>query len=107
MHMRDMDVCNVPEWLSRFEDRRFGRFEHSYTTAFRGLVQIVRQYVSNNGQYQTSIAPYHGYKGLSSMPNLAGNRQTILDTKQSYIYKHHIAKHYMFDMRICGYKGLI
>ena len=86
----------------RFEDKRFGkamRFGNSFTAGFQAPVQIMRQYVSNNGQYQTPYPPYQRYKGLSSMPNLAGIRQTTLDTKQSYIYKH-----YMFD--IGRYKGL-
>jgi hypothetical protein len=74
-------------------------FGNSFTSGPSGPVQIMRHFVSNNGQYQTSYPPYHGYKGLSSMPNLAGNRQTTLDIKQSYIYKH-----YMRD--IVRYKGL-
>ena len=108
--MRDMDVCKDRRfdkyehmWFGdmRFGYRRFVRFEHSYTTAFRGLVQIVRRKSQTLRYSQTSIAPYHGYKGLSTMPNLAGNREDTFDTK------HSIYKHYIPDMRICGYKGLI
>jgi hypothetical protein len=81
-----------------YQDRRFGnamRFGNSFTTGLstpRQIMQICPNHISQ-------IAPYHRYKGLSSMPNLAGNRQTTLDTKQSYIYKHHISD-------IGRYKGL-
>jgi hypothetical protein len=79
------------------------RFGNSFTSGLSGPVQIMRQIVSNNGQYQTSYPPYHRYKGLSSIPNLAGNREYIPDIKHS-IYKHYISKHHMFD--IGRYKGL-
>lgn len=49
-------------------------------------------------------AQYHTNNGLSSIPNLAGNREDILDTKHS-IYKHYISD--MPDMGIWGYKGLV
>lgn len=86
--------------ISMFGDRRF---EHTYSSRPSTPVQIVRQYVSNNGQYKTSYSPYQRYKGLSSMPNLAGDKQTYLDTKQP-IYKHYIR--YMPDMGILGYGDL-
>lgn len=74
---------------------------NTYSTAFQRGVQIVRQTIPNNGHSQTlhrGISPYQRYKGLSSLLKKAGNRRDTPDTKYS-IYKHHISKHYMFDMR--------
>lgn len=79
-----------------FGDRVFDK--HTYSAAFRGLVQIMRQTISNLDMGdipKPSYASYHGYKGLSSIPQFGGGGvyKTYLDTKP-YIYKH-----YMFDMR--------
>ena len=93
--------------FGRFGDTvfgRFGRFEHSNTQPFQRPIQIMipksqyMRHIRHIAYVQTSIyAPYQRYKGLSSIPKIQGNRQTILDIKYS-IYKHYIAKHYMFDM---------
>jgi hypothetical protein len=66
------------------------------STAFPRPVQIVRQFISN---HDTLIAPYHRYKGLSSLLKMAGNRK---DRPYPYWYN----KPYMPDVGICGYKGL-
>jgi hypothetical protein len=63
-----------------------------YITAFRRPVHIMRQFISNHDISKPSYAPYHRYKGLSSIPNLAGNKEYIPDNK------YPIYKHYMFDM---------
>jgi hypothetical protein len=96
--------------IRRFGDTVFG---NSFTGLLQAPFQIVRQSVSNNGHSQTlhkgispnmDIAPYHGYKGLSSM-GVGQGIKSIPDTKHP-IYKHYISKHHMFDMRIFGYEGL-
>jgi hypothetical protein len=77
--------------------------KHTKSTAFHGLVQIMRQTISNldmGNISKPSYGAYHRYKGLSSIPNLGGNREDIPDTK------HSIYKHYISDMRIFGYEGL-
>lgn len=76
--------------------------KHTNSRPFQGPSQIVRQTISNLDMGISPYAQYHRYKGLSSIPNLAGNRKDIPDIKQSYIYKHP-----MRDMRIWGYKGLV
>jgi hypothetical protein len=78
---------------------RIERFEGLYINKFTALqrpVQIVRQTISN---LDMPISPYHRYKGLSSIPNLAGNKEGY--TKPLYIQT--ILLGYMPDMR---YKGL-
>jgi hypothetical protein len=90
----------------RFGDMMFGkaiRFGNSFTSGPSGHVQIMRHFVSHNGQYQTPYPSYHTYKGLSSIPNLPGDRECMPDIKHS-IYKHYISKYHMFD--IGRYKGL-
>lgn len=81
-------------------DMRIGGLSIDKSTGPLALCQLVD--LSTNIQTSIAqIAPYHRYKGLSSIPNLARYRENILDTKQSYIYKHYVP-----DMGIWGYKGL-
>jgi hypothetical protein len=83
-------------------DMKIGMFGNSFTSGLSGLVQIMRQIVSNNGQYQTPYPPYQRYKGLSNR-RVGEGIKSMPDTKHS-IYKHYISKHHMFD--IGRYKGL-
>lgn len=92
--MRDMEIRRI-WWFDKAM-----RFGNSFTRGLRGPVQIMISKSHILRQYQTPIAPYHRYKGLSSIPNLAGDRQTYSDIK------HPIYKHYLPYMGICGYEGL-
>lgn len=71
--------------------------KHTKSAAFRGPVQIMRQTIPNLDMGNISLLAYHGYEGLSSPWKGPGYIEDTFDTKHS-IYKHHISKHYMFDM---------
>lgn len=92
-------------WISMFGDRVFDK--HTKSTALWGPVQIMRQLVSHIGQTGIGgiggISPYHTNNGLSTIPNLAGNKEYTPDNKHP-IYKHYISD--MPNMGILGYKGL-
>ena len=86
-------------------DIRDIRFEH--TISERPLAPYRLIDLSTNSQTfpfpNMGNSPYHANNGLSSIPNLAGNREDTFDTKYS-IYKHYISD--MPDMGIWRYKGL-
>lgn len=100
--------------IGRFGYKMFGIsmfVKHTYSQPFHGLVQIVRHKSHILRYLQTSIASYHGYKGLSSIGEMIVwiDRHTkprytedILDTKYS-IYKHYMGDTCnvldMFDIR--------
>jgi len=81
------------------------RFEHTNSTAPLAAYRLID--LSTNRQTfpfpNMGYSPYHTNNGLSSIPNLAGYREDILDTKYP-IYKHYISD--MPDMGIWGYEGL-
>lgn len=98
--------------ISMFGDMMFGdRWfdKNTYSGPFQGPVQIMRQNISNIGHSQTSIggiSPYHRYKGLSSIPNLARYTEDIPDTKYP-IYKHYVPDMGIYKgLKILGYVGL-
>ena len=90
--------------ISMFEDTEVCISKHTKSTAFNGLVQIMRQTIPNSDMGISPYALYHANKGLSSIPNMivwiikqgvARYRESIPDIKQSYIYKH-----YMRDIKV-------
>lgn len=80
-----------------FEDIRF---EHTYSRGALTPNRLVD--LSTNSQTIISnISPYHTNKGLSSIPNLAGKTEDILDNKYP-IYKPYISD--MPDMGILRFE---